>query len=937
MLSETLVADHIAELALDAAKDRISEKIDKSKLKTALVLYTSRQHTYNELCSHAEEIDFQGLVDYIRNDLLDDVGKHCFDPDEDRRELSKGFIISKAVKYSCAEKPEAKERVEKCIKDCLEIIYKFYNSKLNEEDYIYAGIIVGAVNKKIEESNNDITVKIEQKGNEVLAAFTRPHGKEKIAEVNKRYADEYNKTLFLHDDPRVTLKNLFIWPDYQIFDGQRYVDAKIPLEECISNFVNKTNEGRRKPAEKIMIIEGDAGIGKSSIFYRLNAGYPGVYNNRPIITVRLRDIDEDECINNGLFVAIMKYFDSENMGILTNMYQNALFFLDGFDELCLIHKKRREMRNPYFIETLLSELNRLTADGIKVIITSRLNCIPYLSDLPDDISFTYQRLRLEHFDEVKRETWVENFTTKCGQKIEDNIREYIIENPYEICDTPFMLYMLASKEIKDVELKHEWAIFNQVFHETTFMPKYNEKFVDEKGRGKHPGIEYSEVIYRVNEEIAYSMYRSNNENFHVDSNELKEIINKLADNAPKLAEDYDKEIVEHSYALCSYWKTNSEKGAVEFYHNNIRDFFMCEKIFREINSIYRKYGCFEESTVHNYETRKWIENAKDEVIVYLCDLFQYHTINETVLKYMMSRVKYKATLIKLDEEEKGIIIKDMDDNTYDYPFREKTRKMFPAIIEKLLLMATNLTKYPSDNPIQKIANIVSAIFSVYVYPCSELLQKDEYLSLWKEVNKVNSNPFFRNLISSGCFQTEYLSHTDLSFINLSGVHMDHVKLTNVNLDKAHLENSTWIGAELKETSMRGVHLEEAYLNSAQLNAVYLDNAHMEKAGLVDADLYETNMNGADLRNADLTDVRLFNVQLEKSTLIGVKFNRAHMEHIHLKGADLRDADLRETHLTGADFRDARLEKTILPNGVRCAVQNKQIECLKRINITGLQI
>ena len=306
---------------------------------------------------------------------------------------------------------------------------------------------------------------------------------------------------------------------------------------------------------------------------------------------------------------------------------------------------------------------------------------------------------------------------------------------------------------------------------------------------------------------------------------------------------------------------------------------------------------------------------------------------------MMSRVKYKAMLIKREAEKTGhnINIKDMDNNRYDYPFREKTRKMFPAIIQKLLLMATDLTNYPSDNPIQKIADIVSAILSVYVYPCSELLQKNEYLLLWKEVNKVNSNPFFRNLISSGCFPTVYLRHTDLSFINLSGVHMDHAQLTNVNLEEAHLENSTWIGAELKETSMRGVHLEEAYLNSARLNAVRLDNAHLEKATLVDTDLYETNMNGADLQDADLTDVRWDNVHLERSTLIGAKFNRAHMKDIHLQGADMRNADLREIHLTGADFRDARLEKTILPNGVRCAVQNKQIERLKEMGITGLLI
>lgn len=545
--------------------------------------------------------------------------------------------------------------------------------------------------------------------------------------------------------------------------------------------------------------------------------------------------------------------------------------------------------------------------------------------------------------------------------------EYIIKNPYEICDTPFMLYLLASGNISDMELDNEWAIFYRVFHETTLETAYNKKYVDDEGRSQHPGVIYLESIYRVNEEIAYSMYRTNNEKFHVKSDELYEIIKKLAVDAPDLADSSDIEVVENSYALCSYWKTNSEKGAVEFYHNNIRDFFLCEKIFREINNIYKNN-----------------EEANEKIIIYLCDLLQYQTINDMVLKYMISRVKFNVMLIKLKNEQTGrdIDIKDMDDDKYDYPFREKTRNMFPVLIEKLLSDTKYLTNYPSDNPIQKIADIVSAIFSIYVYPCRELLQKNEYLLLWNNVNKVNSKPFFRNLISTGYFRTEYLGCTDLSFINLTGAHLDHVNLNNMNLEGAYLDNSTWIDVKLKGTSMKESHLNGAYFNSVHFNAVHLENAYLENAILINADLNGAHMqgarltgadissgnligthldnahlensilisanmnsaylkgvhlNGADLRNTDMSDAHLENAHLENSTLIGVNFNRTHMECIHLNGADLRNADLRKANLTGADLRDARLEMTILPNGVRCTVQTKQVENMLKLNINELRI
>ena len=35
--------------------------------------------------------------------------------------------------------------------------------------------------------------------------------------------------------------------------------------------------------------------------------------------------------------------------------------------------------------------------------------------------------------------------------------------------------------------------------------------------------------------------------------------------------------------LCAYWKSNGTDGVLEFYHNNIRDYFLCEYIYNKIN------------------------------------------------------------------------------------------------------------------------------------------------------------------------------------------------------------------------------------------------------------------------------------------------------------------------------------------------------------------
>lgn len=108
MFSETLIADYVAELVLDVAKEKYKNKIDKKKLKSEFASYIKRQSKYNELCFRTEEIDFQGLVDYIKENLLEDIEMHCFVPNKEKSERFKDYIISTATEYAHAETNEAR-------------------------------------------------------------------------------------------------------------------------------------------------------------------------------------------------------------------------------------------------------------------------------------------------------------------------------------------------------------------------------------------------------------------------------------------------------------------------------------------------------------------------------------------------------------------------------------------------------------------------------------------------------------------------------------------------------------------------------------------------------------------------------------------------------------------------------------------------------------
>lgn len=63
----------IANIGIDVAKEHFKNKRLEAKAKERQSEYLTRQEKYHFDCSLEEEIDFEGLAEYIHNDLIDDV------------------------------------------------------------------------------------------------------------------------------------------------------------------------------------------------------------------------------------------------------------------------------------------------------------------------------------------------------------------------------------------------------------------------------------------------------------------------------------------------------------------------------------------------------------------------------------------------------------------------------------------------------------------------------------------------------------------------------------------------------------------------------------------------------------------------------------------------------------------------------------------------
>ena len=142
-----MVKEYLAELALDIGKNWFKDRVDQQKLKSALLDYIERQRKYNEVCTFAEEIDFQGLVEYIDQNLLDTVSIRTFALKKEDRGQARASIVAAVITQTKASTIQAKSRVARCVSDCLDIIRGFYASGISKKEYILASEIVDAVSE----------------------------------------------------------------------------------------------------------------------------------------------------------------------------------------------------------------------------------------------------------------------------------------------------------------------------------------------------------------------------------------------------------------------------------------------------------------------------------------------------------------------------------------------------------------------------------------------------------------------------------------------------------------------------------------------------------------------------------------------------------------------------------------------------------------------
>ena len=134
----------IADIALDAVRERFQNTRAERQARAKLMAYLARQQHYNLNCSSAEEIDFQGLAEYIRYDLTNDVEKRIFGTRKER-EVARQTIADKAAYYAQAKTGLSEKRARHLAVTAVDILRNFYRNNTDKDLLLVANEIEDTV------------------------------------------------------------------------------------------------------------------------------------------------------------------------------------------------------------------------------------------------------------------------------------------------------------------------------------------------------------------------------------------------------------------------------------------------------------------------------------------------------------------------------------------------------------------------------------------------------------------------------------------------------------------------------------------------------------------------------------------------------------------------------------------------------------------------
>lgn len=800
-----MVIDYLTELAIDVVKGHFKDKVDKYKLKKILIEYLKRQEKYNEICKLAEEIDFQGLIEYVRNYFLSNVEIYLFAVGKEKREQAKDSIVNAAVAYSKAETNQEKERVAKCIFDCLDLIEEFYSSDFSKREYIFASKVVDAVadatQQIVEEGIGVITSKVDHLEKKITDGLQSSADNifsknAKIPEIQKRYLNRLQKEEIICGNCALKLNDIYVPNLYKIGDLDGEFDD---LFELIASFEKgKVNEWLEKKGipvqDKIhsLLIFGYQCSGKSTLISRVIANY---YSDPSIQlhTLHVVSIGNSFFRHDGLSVSTLCNF----LGIGVERLEHSLLLIDGIDESDYSYSEILIQ-----LENLLIELQGLDC---RPIITSRPNLL-----LSRELRSTLS-IFLQPFSQLQAISWVKKYgrfleiddTAFLEAQIKDlspKVRNIIlIPYIFRIC----ILHKIALNEITELP-----KLYDILFCGPNAMCLENPY----NSRRRLRVREWEEFIERITD-ISISCYKSKSSSY---SFSAKEMYGRVADNL-----------------FSEFFIIQIDNGSYSFVHNSIPYFFIARAIFLAVKEAH------EADNWDILTERLFKVTANDEILsTSIIEFLEYFANNG------FSNYDFLVSYLKLFLN-KQLVFESMDTSDLDILQACYYRKFVSIVRIVFAFVVPNLRPFAVYNLFSFLNDEERKQFIRYTCLGSaplDCLKKCELSNI--ELDGINLSK--TELTGSSIISTK-MRHASLQESTLSGAYLLNSDFTLSNFDNSQCRNADFSNCILFGCSFRNARVRGSNFTNTNMCGVDLRGAEINKCTFSGATLFGMKISANQLR------------------------------------------------------------------------------------------
>ena len=654
------------------------------------------------------------------------------------------------------------------------------------------------------------------------------------------YVKSFGSVLFLHKGEgrqAITLKDTYVQPSYR-FAARNFVKA---MDADFMEMLQKFGEQKEN---RVMIIEGDAGVGKSSLISHLcyqnekllQQKENGIWKDKSVYCVRLRNLTTNK---EFMEVPVQEILKELGLSPQTELGNKDIVLLDGFDELCMMDGMTE------FAEHILSQIIR-EFSGVHIVITTRPKFIDMTKLKQQGLGTGVVYILLNHFDSVKREEWIQKYRQICGKedypKLE-RIRMINDEASDGICDTPLALYMLAAGKITDDAWNNPWVLYHQIFREELSNTEYNKLFSPTVFT--HSISRYNDVLYRISAEISYRMYRTGNKKLYVLQEEIEEIIDGM-----RLETSRTEQLIKRCYALCNYWKNDGKRGMAEFYHNNIRDFFLCEKIFFELENMYRD---FKPEYMQN-ECK--LEEAIKKFIISFSRLYIFSDFSDKVSEFIFYRSLYK--------KEKGI--------EEAFILQELKYQFLGCFFEKMFIHgAVHEYHYDGErNLYQENINVLKCVVQIYrhIYEPYVVTGKKRLEWFFNAASEMNSVEGLPGLFKPVFIRTPLTISLDYSIPVAGYANFNLYDMKKADLRYGAFDHSKFLSCDFSDTILKSTDFTGAILNHCSFV-----NADLSYSSLKDAQVVDCKFEGCNLMGTTLPDGKCFDTQTEQQEHLNALMQR----------------------------------------------------------------